>query len=1528
MEEEFDFSGIVETDPKNPPPKSEEFDFSDVVDEYDFSDVIEPQNEKESSWLLTAIDYAKKAGSGLQTVGDYAAAGVGGINRGISQVVTAPLKFISAGGAFLEKLATGKESEAYSDPFGRVGQGIEDFTNKINPQIEGVNETYQNVAQGLGQGAAMLATAGVGGGANAITQTVTKVPTLAQATGGALQQLGKQVVSPTGFLGGSMTAVPEYEAAKAAGLSEEQAFEVLLSNYAVGQTEALPIQNMLGRLNRVTNNRILNTVKTMGIGGLEEATQEAVQTYLSNEVAKDNYDPDRDPLFQVLESAKVGGIVGMLLPGMVSTAQALSVEKRTKLERKIGELQADQAMESTGDPQLDAQIDAAAQIDPVDKQVLEESKVADAVQQEQTDTERSEKIQEDLQPEENTETTEEAEIKPSQTPEYKEAVSKVEELQDKFAKLPIEENADELLFELRNARQALQKIAGDPKLTKKKTPIQKQIEDATGVTKPEKSIKMTPNEAIKFRVQEFYKGVQEGVYKGKDASNELVNKVQEAIKESPLQPKQISSILSRVKKTNLFTPGSISRLNNFIDKVSLDAEYADKLDEARSINRKIRKLSKSTSGNLQNVKGLAKAFASINPEDTFITPHLNWGRQILANLSSPNTTGYGRLDAGGAQEYVNDLQEKAEQYEKEQTEKEPQGPKRNLQLFSTLKGSLDALSQKDLSDFDDSDIRTIETIKSVDPSTLTDEQAKAFVRVIDNIVENDDLSNASAIEPIVKSKQVLKGLGEKYKDTDKKEIGQVGKIFGNTYQQFTRIFGDSGIAADVQNQSGIIDVFNAGSRVENQEIKLTKDLKDKIQAVNKKYKIKVQELDNQIRLVIYSELVKNYGDDSHISKIQNNIQRTIAEYEKTDPDQAEVWKKVYEEFKDVETVGEAKLSPGLKEVWDFFNQRFTKEVNPRLAKNTIELHNQPYVEANNYTHTETKALTDLSEAQERFGEKQTGRKSKVKAKQSNTSLTATRNLKQGYGYSSDFLESQLRGYRESLYDIEASKPKALVEQTIYTPEFEEIVGGKDNADVIRKMLTKAEQIQQGIGAGNLNEAVKFANSTTQFLRNLGAVRALASLTQPLKQVPSVWTKSLFNHAGTGSLPEFFKAVRSINLISTSPNINKLFDQYTVGVRGARLGGIERGDSVNYKLTPAGKGANKIAEWLQGKSELFSRTVLKPLTNSDVYAAKTTWLSYYLQSLKEQGITKVDLNSEYLKQEDPKRKTAGAFAEQMIAETQVPSNPAALAQISRNENDGGWNFAKNILLPFSTFSINAKYRNISDVGKFLRNPNAKNAGAVAGDMAEIAMFAGISYGILNYYKDWLKEGIESLFGLEGEDDEEKTSINRKKAFYTNVINSTVPFAIGNVGEYGVDYAANYLAKIVENPDMSYEEWKKETGGFIFVDDKFDLGVYALGAEPYKEAVSGVIDLTKSKMDEPITVESFGNVKEINLTKQQENLLALKTLLELGGTLGFNEADVYNQVRKIMKEQLKSADSTPTQKSSRIRPRRRTRIRPNN
>jgi hypothetical protein len=1583
-EEEFDFSDVIETEPKD------EFDFSDVVEEFDFSDVEDKPQKEYGVWdgikaaaspsgirpmLELGEGLVKSAYSGLtdqipQTLAQTAEVFESSINpTNLEEFIKTekPVdfqnyvrskdpKFKGISGIF-----TSFGDEGFKEFIPKYGkqfiedQGLGRFTEEMDKNLPKVIQR-RKVLEEYVQGQKKEAEEKTAGTIKDYRQ-INNVDDLGSYIGSLVGQTAYQIPLSVATKGASsyvMEAASVYDKqldriAKENKISREEVIEKNLDSPAVGQGYAA----LAASLDKVSAGNIMSALRKSGGSLLKkwiatagpEAITEPIQGILEDVGAGGTV---QDAVTGEGLAARVNEFAGGLVGGSVFSFVGKGSEKKIA-DQMINE-------SDTGNAGINGLIDAEATLTPEEESTLK-TKVAETRLEEAQEAEKAlikeeaKAVKEEVtqvakdsgnktpnaeNSEANTAETAEnrkdtADIK--DTTEYQEALSAIETLQQKITTLPLDQNADELIFDLRNARQKAATLAAKAGVTTSKgakTDTQRQIEDTTGVTKPEKSVKMTPGEAIKQQVQTFYKGMDKGVKKGAEAKNELVSKVQEAIKSFPLETRQVNSILSRVKRTNLFTPGSISRLNTYIDRVTQDAEYADKISEAQSINKKIRKLSKQSTGNLQKYTGVGKSFASINPEDTFINKHLELGRKILSGLTTPEKPGYSAFNVAEAEEYITGIQDSIIEEDSAETEASPEGDKRNVQLFSTLNSSLEALNEKDFSEFDDSEKQVIETLKSLNPSDLTNDQAKKIVRVIDNIVENDDFSNAVSAKTVIKAIEGLKTIGNKYEKVKKDILTKVGDTTASTYQQFSQIFGDSGIAADVQQQLGIMGMINGGSRVENQENAAAKEYADKIKALNKKYNTSIQEIDNQTRLFALAELAKNYGDDSHIEKVKNNIQRSINEYQKSDPQVAESWTKALYAVKNINTSEEAvaklKETPALYEIWEFNKNKFAKDINPRLKKNRIELFNKAYVEANNYSHT---GFVKLSDNAKKIGEAEKSPSKKVKGKEATTSMTATRSMTQGSAYAYDWISTQLRGYRESLYAIEVAPSAALVNETIYTPEFEKIVGGYENAKVVKGMLERAEEIQKGL-SGNANEAIRFINSATQFVRNIGSVRALGSAMQPLKQVPSVWTKAFFNHIGTGSLPSFFQGLKAVSLSNANnDNLVKLFNQYTVGVRGQRLGGIERGDSVGYKLSPgSSKSAAKLADNLRSKSEQFSKVVLTPLTMSDVYAARTTWMGYYLQSLAEQGVKSVDVNNEYLLQEDQKRKTAAAYAEQMIAETQVPSNPATLSQLTRNENDGGWNFAKNLLLPFSTYSLNAKYRNISDVSKFLRNPNAKNASAVAGDMAEILAFASVSYLLLPYYKDWLKGGIESLFGLESDDEDEEAKAKKKeKAFYTNVVNSALPLSIGTVGEYGTSKFVNSLAYLAANPDASYQDWKKETGGFVYEPESaFDAGVFGLGFQPYVETATGVIDLTKAINGDAITYDNFGRTEEATLTPEQTNLLALKVLLEMGGTVGLGEADVYNQVKKVFKEQLKGSNQPTSTPSVKPRPRPRPRMRP--
>ena len=86
-------------------------------------------------------------------------------------------------------------------------------------------------------------------------------------------------------------------------------------NSALGLSEALPVNKLLGRLNQTTGGQIDRIVRNSAASSAEELMQEIGQTIGSNAIASElaRYDEGRELLKGTFEAGKVGGFVGALL---------------------------------------------------------------------------------------------------------------------------------------------------------------------------------------------------------------------------------------------------------------------------------------------------------------------------------------------------------------------------------------------------------------------------------------------------------------------------------------------------------------------------------------------------------------------------------------------------------------------------------------------------------------------------------------------------------------------------------------------------------------------------------------------------------------------------------------------------------------------------------------------------------------------------------------------------------------------------------------------------------------------------------------------------------------------------------------------------------------------------------------------------------------------------------------------------------------------------------------------------------------
>ncbi len=254
---------------------------------------------------------------------------------------------------------TGGEGRGFiSDALINVGDRYLKAIEELNPQDEEFKGSLTDqFSQALGQVGAAVLTGGLSRGAAAASaiQAAPKAVTL----GTAAKQLVSGVASPTGAISALGMGQSEFDRAKQAGATDEQAFESFYKNAITGSVlETIPVMQFFKRFNQASAGGVVNYLKTKAVGGItggiEEMTTEVLQQLYANKTAQDIYNVNQNLFEGVGESGGIGFGVGFLLNAMGAQAKLLrkegKVEEANVIETQMKEFEAKQEQEPTPQP--------------------------------------------------------------------------------------------------------------------------------------------------------------------------------------------------------------------------------------------------------------------------------------------------------------------------------------------------------------------------------------------------------------------------------------------------------------------------------------------------------------------------------------------------------------------------------------------------------------------------------------------------------------------------------------------------------------------------------------------------------------------------------------------------------------------------------------------------------------------------------------------------------------------------------------------------------------------------------------------------------------------------------------------------------------------------------------------------------------------------------------------------------------------------------------------------------------------------
>jgi hypothetical protein len=210
-----------------------------------------------------------------------------------------------------------------------------------NPKFEKEDPYYTNTIAGTtGDLLALVTTSGTARGTQALNQlTQASVKSAALPIAG---NIAKDIAkNPGTYVGAMQMGTAEWEQAKQAGATDDEAFEVFYKNAAVGSVlEAVPVMHYFKRLDKVTGGGVKNAIKTGAVQGMEEMTTEVAQQYYSNYTASQTYDATRKWYDGMTESGGIGFGLGFVLGAMGGSLRkkrdlAQTPEEKAEIEKSI-----------------------------------------------------------------------------------------------------------------------------------------------------------------------------------------------------------------------------------------------------------------------------------------------------------------------------------------------------------------------------------------------------------------------------------------------------------------------------------------------------------------------------------------------------------------------------------------------------------------------------------------------------------------------------------------------------------------------------------------------------------------------------------------------------------------------------------------------------------------------------------------------------------------------------------------------------------------------------------------------------------------------------------------------------------------------------------------------------------------------------------------------------------------------------------------------------------------------------------------
>ncbi len=1088
------------------------------------------------------------------------------------------------------------------------------------------------------------------------------------------------------------------------------------------------------------------------------------------------------------------------------------------------------------------------------------------------------------------------------------------------------------------------------------------IRKTTGQTDQSRKVTTTEARLLKEKFKNLAKGSKLGAKSVMDDKRAFIKDISKQLKSlvnsKVMTTTEATRILSAV---NQFNGKNIDKVQPLVDRVVEGIEKRGLTRNIKSKKSKLRKAAKS-SRNPVNIREMAKAAIKINEKYLDAKSQKKYDdvlAKITKAVATPTTKGYDMATTEAIYEDLNDLNTIAEENritelaatmglegqnltEKElkaiweadnvdeyiESLKEEKAKAARLALEKQAEYVRIGLNDLDSTNLSEQERKDVRELKKADLTLLSSTDIRDMIKVVDNIILNENFASSGDIVSKVRSYTASK---EAMSNFTKEEVNMVRKSAITDLKSlaliFKKVFMSTKKSAAFNRLSGLNKLSMSYTKHQKAMNKLSDDYNKLFKTIKKKNKAILKPENTLFRglvgQLIQGSTVEDFNInksrvEDHLSQIKKNQSQGLREG-------AEKLQQEFDKLKDFKSQDEViEYTKGLKDgnwdIIDFWLKHF-ESTKDALKYNTEVVHGKSFEEVSgNYLPIKMKGDIQHSVDVDNEAFFSTNGLPASNASTTTISRTKSKKLPKDRILDLDFDSVMFNKASAVSIDLETSADYKDVFNFFRSPNMEQMFG-RETLNVFNSKVKDMRRVQLGVSSMDVSqdEITKNVTKVERIWKSIGTSIALGGLTQYPKQYISVVTNIVPNLGKHGGL--MFKAM------FTDKSNMPILDKVSISLRGETQGGTV---TPSTKISEAEKKASKamvgrIVQETGLAAEKVRNALFFSLRKGDVNVAKSSWVAFYQASLLDQGVDSkdIDMTVEHEKMDDVRRQQAISYAELKVEETQIASDDSRGSEFYQSKT-AYKAILRSMFLPFQSFNINSKMRMLNDIniigsGRATTEQKLEAGRSLLGTTGEMVTFQTMKYYVLAPLIGLGKDAIIDLFDLDSPDeDEDKKSKFKFKQWYSALAKDLNPLTIGAFAEDMNIEILNYLQYLQDgDSDEAYIDYikrkNKDGDGQLFYryKDKAERGkgfgasllngggLYSIPMTQFGEA-SEVFEL----MMDGTKRDDYGNLNEYDFDSNEKAFLRVAFAIELTSMFGLSEADTRRIFTSIRRDLLRN------------------------